>query len=87
MIPAINSSDYTTNFNGNIKLASNKTLSRLHYIKFLKAEDKFYKSTEDLERHMNNWSLLVPMKAAKAIKDFGKLLYERCASAYYFNKK
>lgn len=87
MIPAINSSDNTANFNGRIKVISNKAYSRWHYMKFLKAEDKFYKSTEDLELHMENWSLKTPYKAAKAIKDFAQMAYERLISAYYFNKK
>jgi len=87
MIPAINSSSNITNFNGNIKLASNKTLSRVHYMKFLKEEDNFFKSSEELEQHMNNWSLLVPVKAAKAIRDFGKMTYEKLTSAYYYYKK
>ena len=87
MIKAIGSNDNITTFCSNPKQASNIVLAELHYRKFLRAEDKFYKSTEDLETHMDSWSLKTPYKAAKAIKDFCKMGYEKLASVYYLQKK
>ena len=86
MITAINSNNKTTNFKGNIKTASNQALARLHYIKFLKAEDKFFKTSALYERQTEDLSLKTIKTVAQGIKDFAKLTYERLASAYYYNK-
>jgi hypothetical protein len=77
----------TTSFSGNIKLASNNTLARLHYINFLKAEDKFFKTSEVYERQTKDLSLKTILTFGKAVKNLTKMAYERALSAYYFNKK
>ena len=87
MITSINSTDNRiVNFNGNIKTASNKTLARLHYIKFLQAEDKFFKTSAIYEQQTSDLSLKTIKTVGRGLRDFAKLAYERLASAYYYNK-
>ena len=86
MIKPIDSCSGNVNFGGNVKLASSKTLARLHYIKFLKAEDEFMNTSEVFENQTSDLYLKTITTFAKAVKNFGKMAYERIASAYYYKK-
>lgn len=87
MIQAINTTDNRTTFAARNYIPSNKVLARLHYIKFLKAEDNFFKTTAIYENQTNDLSLKTIITFARAIKNFGQMAYERIASKYYFTKK
>ena len=86
MIKPINSNCDNISFGGNVKLASSKTLARLHYIKFLKAEDEFMNTSKVFENQTSDLSLKTITTFAKAVKNFGKMAYERVVSAYYYKK-
>ena len=69
-----------------VKNASNKTLSRAHYINFLKAEDKFFNSAEKLNEHMDNCSLKAIPEFFKSVDCFIDMAAEKLKSVYYFQK-
>ena len=85
MITPINSNTKPVTF-GNHHV-SNKALARLHYIKFLKAEDKFMENTKIYEQQTSDLSLKTILTAAKAFKNFGNMVFEKLVSAHYFYKK
>lgn len=69
-----------------VRKTPNKTLSRTHYINFLREEDKFVKATEKLEESMERWSLKSPIHMLKALKHFTLMGCEKLKSVYYFQK-
>ncbi len=69
-----------------VKRTPNNTIARTHYIKFLRAEDKFMKATETFEKDMGNWSLKSIPDFFVSFKHFGKMCAEKLKSAYYFKK-
>lgn len=69
-----------------VRKTPNKTLSRTHYINFLREEDKFVKATEKMEESMDNWSLKTPFHILTAIKHFMLMGSEKLKSFYYFQK-
>jgi hypothetical protein len=87
MIKSINTADTQTSFCARNYTPSNKTMARFHYLKFLKAEDKFFKTTEIYEQQTKDLSLKTISTFGKAIKNFGEMAYQKLASMYYYTKK
>lgn len=85
MITKISTAD-TTTFEARFKKPSNKTLARVHYINFLKAEDKFFKESDIFAQQQKDLSLKTIVTFGKAVKHVLKMGYERALSAYYFKK-
>lgn len=70
-----------------VKKASNEALARTHHINFLKAEDKFFKSTDKFEGYLQDWSLKAVPEFFKSLKHVGKMAYEKMRSFYYYSQK
>ena len=70
-----------------VRKASPETLSRTHYLKFLKEEQNFFASSDKLGYYVNEWSLKAVPQFAKSLVTFTKMAAEKAKSVYYVLKK
>ncbi len=81
----INLGKFATN-STKVRNTPSKTLSRAHYINFLKEEDKFMKASEKLSKRIDEWSLKAIPNFFTSIKHFTIMGSEKLKSFYYLHK-
>ena len=85
MLEKVNLSKITQSYN-RIKNTSNQTLSRVHYINFLKAEKKFCNSLDRYETNLEKYSYPDMVDVLGVIKHGAIMISEKIKSVYYFQK-